>query len=51
MNNIEYFFLYIYRYEQLMLKFSVAFDTLEKAITLLEYKTSKKSEDDDDDDK
>lgn len=27
-----------------MLKFSIAFDTLEKAITVLEYKTTKKTE-------
>lgn len=40
-----------YRYEQLMLKFSVAFDTLEKEITILEYKTSKKPEEDNDNDK
>jgi len=32
-----------------MLKFSMAFDSLEKAITLLEYKTIKKPEDNDDD--
>lgn len=40
-----------YRYEQLMLKFSVAFDTLEKEITVLEYKIAKKTEEDDEDDK
>jgi len=34
-----------------MLKFSVAFDTLEKEITVLEYKTSKKPEEDYDNDK
>lgn len=39
----------MYRYEQLMLKFSIAFDTLEKAITILEYKTSKKPEEDEND--
>lgn len=39
-----------YRYEELMLKFSMAFDTLEKRITLLEYKTSSTQEDNEDDD-
>lgn len=39
------------RYEQLMLKFSTAFDTIEKAITLLEYKTTKKPEEDSEDSK
>lgn len=34
-----------------MLKFSVVFDTLEKEITALEYKTSKKPEEDNEDDK
>lgn len=34
------------RYEQLMLKFSTMFDTIEKAITVLEYKTSEKPEED-----
>lgn len=29
-----------------MLKFSMAFESLEKAITVLEYKTSKKPEED-----
>lgn len=33
-----------------MLKFSMAFDSLEKAITVLEYKTTKKTKDNDDDD-
>ncbi|XP_060865253.1 uncharacterized protein LOC132941280 [Metopolophium dirhodum] len=41
----------LFRYEQLMLKFSVAFDTLEKEITVLENKTSKKPEEDYDNDK
>ncbi|XP_060838535.1 uncharacterized protein LOC132920291 [Rhopalosiphum padi] len=41
----------LFRYEQVMLKFSVAFDTLEKEITVLEYKTSKKPEEDNEDDK
>ncbi|XP_025425331.1 uncharacterized protein LOC112694157 [Sipha flava] len=41
----------LFRYEQLMLKFSIAFDTLEKAITVLELKTSEKPEEDIEDSK
>lgn len=35
-----------YRYEQLLLTFSMAFESLEKQITVLEYKTSKKPDED-----
>jgi len=41
----------LFRYEQLMLKFSVAFDTIEKTITALEYKAIEKPEEDNEDNK